>query len=269
MKAHSDHPFVKLLPSGDGGTIEPGARALAAEVPVSLTFNGIAHVVMMMTPTDLEDFALGFALAEQIIQAPDQLLAIEIQAVEGGIVIRAEIPKAQHHHLLEGRRNMVGQTGCGICGIVELDHAVRDFPPVTARPKADRDALFRAIESVREHQSLNRETGAVHAAALAGEAGGILAIREDVGRHNALDKLAGHIHRSGLPPGEGFVLLTSRCSHELVQKAVMLGVPMVVAISAPTTLAVEYARRTNLTLVALARLDSMLCFNDPYGLYAD
>jgi len=265
MKAASDHNLITLTPSG----ASPGTRALAAEVPVSLTFNGVAHVVMMMTPQDLEDFALGFALAEQIIDAPDQLLSVEVRPIEGGILVRAEIPKERHALILEGRRNMVGQTGCGICGVVELDHAVRDLPPVTATPRADRAAIFRALGALRDLQKLNQETGAVHAAALANDAGEIIAIREDVGRHNALDKLAGHVIRAGLPHDKGFVLLSSRCSHELVQKAVMLGVPMLVAVSAPTTLAVDYAKRTRLTLIALARSDSILCFNDPHGAFAE
>lgn len=265
MKAASDHILIRLTP--DGAT--PGTRALAAEVPVSLTFNGFAHVVMMMTPADLEDFALGFALAEQIIDTPDQLLSVEARPIEGGILVKAEIPKERHALILDGRRNMVGQTGCGICGVVELDHAVRDLPLVTARPHADRTAIFRALEALRSLQDLNRETGAVHAAALADDKGEIIAIREDVGRHNALDKLVGHMWRVGLSRDKGFVLLSSRCSHELVQKAVMLGVPTLVAVSAPTTLAVEYAKRTGLTLIALARSDSMLCFNDPHGIFPD
>lgn len=242
-------------------------RELAAEVPVSLTFNGIAHVVMMMTPCDLEDFALGFALSEQIIESPDQLLELDVREVDDGILVQAQIPKDRHHHLLEGRRNMVGQTGCGICGVVELDHAVRKPGQVKSRPKADQAALFRALEAIAPLQKLNRETGAVHAAALANDEGEIIAIREDVGRHNALDKLIGHIHRSSLAKDQGFVVLTSRCSHELVQKAIVLGTPMVVAVSAPTTLAVDFARHSGLTLVALARSDSMLCFNDPHGVF--
>jgi len=265
MKAIEDHILTKLTRQG---TAE-ATRGLATEVPVSLTFNGVAHVVMMMTPCDLEDFALGFALAEQIIATPDQLCNINVRPIEGGILIQTEIPKELHHHLLEGRRNMVGQAGCGICGVVELEHAVRDLPPVTSKPHADQSAIFRAIESISSQQVLNRDTGAAHAAALADNAGNILAIREDIGRHNALDKLVGHITRAGLPRNEGFILLTSRCSHELVQKAVMLGVPMVVAISAPTTLAVDYAKRTGLTLIALARSDSMLCFNDPHSVFTD
>jgi FdhD protein len=265
MKPSSDHNLIKLLRDGAA----PGARTLAAEVPVSLTFNGVAHVVMMMTPTDLEEFALGFALAEQIIAAPDEMLNVDVHAIEGGILVKADIPKERHAALLEGRRNMVGQTGCGICGVVELEHAVRDLPPVTAKSNADCAAIFRALDGLREHQVLNRETGAVHAAALASDAGEILAVREDVGRHNALDKLAGHMICTGRPRGTGFVVVTSRCSHEMVQKAVILGTPLLVAVSAPTTLAVDYAKRSGLTLIALARSDSMLCFNDPHGSFGD
>lgn len=265
MKTVTDHNMIKVQPDGT----ETSLRPLAAEVPISLTFNGVAHVVMMASPQDLEDFALGFALSEQIIEAPEQLTAVEVRPMENGILVQAEIPKDQHHHLLEGRRNMVGQTGCGICGVVELEHAIRDLPAVTAKPSASRETLFRALESIKPLQELNKETGAMHAAALVSDQGDIIAVREDVGRHNAMDKIVGHIHRASLARDEGFVLLTSRCSHELVQKAIILGTPMVAAVSAPTTLAVEYAIRSGLTLVALARSDSMLCFNDPHGVFAD
>ena len=144
MKVASDHNLITLTPDGTA----PGARTLAAEVPVSLTFNGVAHVVMMMTNHAVEELLPdGFALAEQIIGTPEELLSVEVHPIEGGTLIKAEIPKERHALILEGRRNMVGQTGCGICGVVELDHAVRDLPPVTAAPKADRAAIFHAIGS--------------------------------------------------------------------------------------------------------------------------
>ncbi|MBN4046450.1 formate dehydrogenase accessory sulfurtransferase FdhD [bacterium AH-315-P15] len=263
MKASTSHPVIKLTREASSAS----ARELVSEVPVSLTFNGVAHVVMMMSPRDLEDFALGFSLTEQIIKRPGDLENLEVRPVEDGILIQATIPKAQHHHLLEGRRNMVGQTGCGICGVVELEHAIRPVPQLNARPKASQQALFKSLQSIAALQELNQATGAAHAAALVSDKGQIITLREDVGRHNALDKLIGHIHRNHLPPDEGFVLLTSRCSHELVQKAIILGTPLLVAISAPTSLAIELAIKSGLTLVALARPDAMLCFNDPHGVF--
>ncbi len=263
MKTSLSHPVIKLA----GEARSRSAREVVAEVPVSLTFNGVAHVVMMMTPHDLEDFALGFALSEQIIERPEELQDVEVRALDRGILIQAKIPKEHHHNLLEGRRNMVGQTGCGICGVVELDHAIRPLPQVTSKPKASQEALFAALEHIAPLQALNQATGAAHAAALVSNGGKIIALREDVGRHNAMDKLIGHMHREHLPADEGFVVLTSRCSHELVQKAIILGTPLLVAVSAPTTLAVELAITSGLSLVALARPDTMLCFNDPHGVF--
>ena len=242
-------------------------RDLAAEVPLSLTFNGVAHVVMLVTPADLRDFVIGFSLAEEIIAAPEEILSLDFRDVEGGILAAAEIPKDRHRHIIEGRRNLVGQSGCGICGVVELEHALRPLPRIKTKPLVPRAALFNALEGISAHQSLNRETGTVHAAAFADAQGTVIAVREDVGRHNAFDKLTGHMAQEGIDPASGFVLLTSRCSHELTQKAIRLGVPLLATISAPTTMAVDMARAHDLTLVALARSDNMLCFNDPHGIF--
>ncbi len=263
MNPTRDHTTKALTPEG----MRASKRTLAAEVPVSLTYNGVAHVVMMMTPDHLEDFAFGFSLSEQIVRSPDGLLSVRTRTMENGILLDVEIAKDCHVDLLEGRRNMVGQTSCGICGVVELEHAVRDLEPIEARPAPDRDALFAALKDVRTQQTLNAETGAVHAAAFCAGDGTIAALREDVGRHNAMDKLIGHMAREGMDAASGFILLTSRCSYELVQKAVVTRVPLLAAISAPTALAVELAEAHGLTLVALARSDEMLCFNDPHGIF--
>lgn len=263
MKQAREHSATEITTRGSADI----NRAVASEIPVSLTFNGVAHVVMMMSPEDLEDFALGFALTEQIISVPEELTSIEVRQIEQGYVVQAQIPPALSSHLIEGRRNMVGQTGCGICGVVELAHAIRDLPDVTARPVAGKAEIFKALEALRPLQPLSAETGAVHGAALVSASGEILALREDVGRHNAFDKLIGHAVRNDLPYKDGFVLLTSRCSHELVQKAVVFGVPLLVTVSAPTTLAIDLAKKTGLTLIALARSDSVLCFNDPHGVF--
>ncbi len=257
--------MVRLLPNG---TVERAVRPLAAEVPVSLTYNGIAHVVMMATPEDIEDFAVGFSLAEGIVGGIGEIRGIEVRQIAPGLLVRVDIPEARSEQLVAQRRGLVGQTGCGICGVTELEHAIRAVRSVPPPPPLAPQALFAALEALFAHQPLNRATGAVHAAAFADSGGNILLAREDVGRHNALDKLVGALAREGRDPASGFAVMTSRCSFELVQKCASAGVPALVTVSAPTDLAVDLARRAGLTLVALARRDSALVLNDPYGLFA-
>lgn len=256
-------PFARV-PAGPG-LREPGSRALAAEVPLSLSYNGVAHVVMMLTPADLEDFVLGFSFSEGIIEAPAELLALDIRAEAGGLLAQAQIPPERFEAVLKGRRNLVGQAGCGICGLVELEQALRPLPPIAGEARVTPEALFRGADALRARQPLNAETGAVHAAAALAGDGTLRALREDVGRHNALDKLIGHAMRGHHPLADGFLIVTSRLSYELVQKAVRAGAPCLAAISAPTSLAVELAREAGLTLAALVRDDSLLVFNDPHG----
>ena len=244
------------------------SRFLAAEVPVSLTYNGIAHVVMMATPRDIEDFAVGFSLAEGIVESAAEIKGVEAREIPPGLLVRVDIPAHRAEALIDRRRGLVGQTGCGICGVTELEHAIRAVRAVGHPPALAPEALFRALEELSGHQPLNRETGAVHAAAFADVQGNILLAREDVGRHNALDKLIGALAREGRDAASGFALVTSRCSFELVQKCAAANVPALVAISAPTDLAVDLARRAGLTLVALARRDAVLVFNDPCGLFS-
>ncbi len=255
---------ARLLYAGGGEAVE---RALAAETPVALSCNGVAHVVMMLTPADYEDFAVGFSLAEGIVATADEIDAIDVRASEAGMLVELTIPQDRFAALLRRRRNLVGQSGCGICGLEELEEAIRPLPSLEARPRIDHAGIARALADLPRHQPLNAETGAAHAAAFCDPSGRILAVREDVGRHNAFDKLVGHLARTGVDARDGFALLTSRCSYELVEKAVMARIPALVTISAPTGLAVALARRARLTLVALARADSMLCFNDPHGVF--
>lgn len=265
VSARRDASAVRLL--ADGG-VERAARALAAEVPVSLTYNGIAHVVMMCTPRDIEDFAVGFSLAEGIVEAPSEILGVEVRELVQGLLVRVDIPPHRAEDLIDRRRGLVGQTGCGICGVTELEHAIRAVRTVPRPPAVAPQAIFRALEALSGHQPLNRETGAVHAAAFADASGAILLAREDVGRHNALDKLVGALAREGRDGACGFAVMTSRCSFELVQKCAGAGIPMLVTVSAPTDLATDLARRAGLTLVALARRDSALVVSDPRGLFA-
>lgn len=258
-------PAHALSPFGRAAT----AREVAAEMPTALSFNGVAHVVMMTTPRDFEDFAVGFALGEGIVETADEISEIGARATEAGMLLDIRIPQARAEALLGRRRNLVGQSGCGICGLEELDEALRPLPPLGTVPALTREAVDRALDALRTYQPLNAATGAVHAAAFCDAAGAILAAREDVGRHNAFDKLIGHMARIRLDPASGFALLSSRCSYELVQKAVAARIPALVTISAPTALAVRLAREARLTLIALARADSMLCFCDPHGLFGE
>jgi len=258
-----DFPARRL---SSGGT-EPHGRAVAAELPTALTYNGISHVVMMITPADFEDFAVGFSLAEGVVERADEIEEIEPRDTEAGILVDIRIPPERAEALIGRRRNLVGQSGCGLCGMEDLEGAIRPLPALEARPDLTYDAAHRALEALREWQPLNADCGAIHAAAFADWSGTICAAREDVGRHNALDKLTGHMARAGRGPGGGFALLSSRCSYELVHKVIAARIPALVTVSAPTTLAIELAQGAGLTLVALARSDSMLCFNDPHGMF--
>jgi FdhD protein len=174
------------------------------------------------------------------------------------------LEREHSHRLNERRRVLAGASGCGLCGLTTIEEALPELQPISACPQVSPAAMFAALDALPSHQSLNAETGAVHAAAFCRPDGEIVAAREDVGRHNAFDKLIGYLMRDGLDPAGGFALLSSRCSFELVQKAVLARIPLLATISAPTELGVKIAKQANLTLVALARRDSVLLFNDPY-----
>jgi FdhD protein len=259
---------VPLRIASDGAADRPTDRDIAGEVPFSLAFNGLAHAVMMVTPTELEDFVYGFALTQEIIESPEEIESIEILRLPVGYLAQVTIPSDRFQGMADRRRNLVGQTGCGICGLVELDQAVHALAPIEKAPQISRPAIFRALAASRDMQELNRATGAMHAAFFVSPEGTPLLVREDVGRHNALDKLIGRMAREGTDAREGFFLLTSRCSYELVEKAVIARAPALVTISAPTSLAVARAEAAKLTLVSLARPDSALVFNDPFGVFA-
>jgi FdhD protein len=237
------------------------------ETPVAISVLGIGYAVMMATPSDLEDFAFGFARSERLIDAAADVTGIEVRAEKNGILLGIELVPARHERVLRRVRHRVGESSCGLCGIENLEQALRPLPTLPAPAAIAPAAIFRALEALRAHQPLNAETGAVHAAALCDAKGEIVAAREDVGRHNAFDKLVGHCLREGREMSAGFVLLTARCSYELVEKAALAGVPLLVTISAPTSLAIERAAEAGLTLVALARPDSVLVMTDPHGLF--
>jgi FdhD protein len=249
------------------GTATDRIDVLAEETPVALVYNGISHAVMMASPADLEDFALGFSLSEGIADGKDDVGAIETVAVDAGIEVRIELSSRAFWRLKERRRTLAGRTGCGLCGVDSLEQTVRVMQPVTTDLKVSLDAIHRALDNLPEAQINNRATRSMHAAAFATAQGELKLVREDVGRHNALDKLIGALLRAGIDPASGVCLITSRCSYEMVQKAVVTGFPILAAVSAPTLMARRLAEEHNLTLIALARHDSAVLVSHPERVY--
>ncbi len=241
----------------DGGTADI-RRVTAVERPVAIEIDGLGYAVMMATPADLDDFAAGFCLSERLIDTAGDLLAGEAHETERGTVLRLSLRPVLRGRVVERVRHRVAETACGLCGIENLEQALRPLPKVSALSTADAAAIFAALRSLRGHQPLNAATGAVHGAALCGADGAVRLVREDVGRHNAFDKLIGAMLRGGIGWDGGFALLTSRCSYELVEKAVLAGCPLLVTVSMATSLAVARAAEAGLRLVVLARPDAML-----------
>jgi len=238
-----------------------GTRAIPEETAVAFTYGRAAYAVMMATPKDLEDFAVGFSLTEKIVDRRDEIAELEIVAQPRGIELRMMLSGNRGEALESRRRSMAGPAGCGLCGIESLDAAVRNPAKVEAAPRIAFKTLFRAMRELRACQPLNAETHAVHAAGFWSlDAGGFTAVREDVGRHNALDKLAGALARADRAASHGFIALTSRVSIELVQKAAAIGSPLIAAVSAPTGFALRAADEAGLTLIAIARDDSFEIF---------
>jgi FdhD protein len=228
-------------------------ETIAGECATAILYNGEPFAVMMTTPDQLEDFAVGFTLAERIVEDVAEIGAVTIEDVVLGVEIVVAIPDRRMGTLLERRRNIMAGTSCGMCGILSIERALRSLPTLPPGPPIPAPVIQKALGALPERQSVNHRTGAAHAAAFADRDGRIVLLREDVGRHNALDKLVGAVARTGLEPADGFLLLTSRCSTEMVQKAALAGFPILVAISAPTTLAVELADTAGLTLIGFAR----------------
>lgn len=260
-----DLPLTRIDRAGATERIE---REIAVEAPVSIEYNGIAYAVMMATPADLEDFVTGFSLSEEVIRSPADILSMEIAEVPRGWVVRVALVPECTEKVAERARLRVSEGSCGLCGLENLEQVMRPLPAIDARPAATAAALFAALGALDDRQPLSRATGAVHAAAFCSPEGGIGTVREDIGRHNALDKLIGALARAGADPREGFFLLTARCSYELVEKTILARCPLLVTISAPSSLAIERAAAHGLTLIALARPDAMLCANDPYSLFS-
>jgi len=231
----------------------PKDDRIAAEVPVALTYNRLSHVVMMATPSDLEDLALGFSVTEGLIGCPSDLLGARVIPRTGGLELAMTISADWFDRLATRRRNLVGRTGCGLCGAENIEQALRCPPPVGRNLEVRHAALQRAVGALHRHQPLQADTGATHGAAWCGANGEVLQLREDVGRHNALDKLIGGLLRDGFDPAAGFALVSSRASYEMVYKTAAVGIELLAAVSAPTTLALEFAERCGVTLVGFAR----------------
>jgi FdhD protein len=226
---------------------------VASEVPVALHYNDAPFAVLMATPCDLADLALGFSLSEAVVEAPGELRIEGIDQALEGIAIRMAIPAARAEALADRRRNLPGYGGCGVCGSAAIESVLRPPPVVGGAACFAEDALHRALAELHQRQPLNAATGATHAAAFADPGGEVLLVREDVGRHNALDKLIGAMAAVDIDAGDGFAIVTSRASYELAMKAAQAGIPLLAAISAPTSLAIALAESSNLCLVGFAR----------------
>jgi FdhD protein len=245
------------------GSLADGTRIIPEETALALTYNGGTYAVMMGTPRHLEDFAIGFSLSEGIIQSPDDIDSFEIVDLDDGVELRMWLAQSKADRLSERRRHIAGPTGCGLCGIDSIAEAIRPAAIVAPGQSFSPREIMAAMQAIPPLQPINIETRAVHAAAFWMPARGIVALREDVGRHNALDKLAGALAHEKLSAGEGLVLLTSRVSVEMVQKTAAMGAPLMVAVSAPTALAVRMAEAAGITLAAVARADGFEIFTHP------
>ena len=243
------------------GTVAESQDWLADEVPVALIFNGISHAVMLATPLDLEDFALGFGLTEGLLEHADELYDVEVQPDPAGMRIEMDVSSACFARLKDKRRSMAGRTGCGLCGTESLEQVEPPLPLlVPCTTPLSPPAIAAALRAMPAHQALQQRTGATHAAAWCSLDGRVRIVREDVGRHNALDKLVGAMVEAGVDARDGFCCITSRASVEMVRKAVTAGMTALIAVSAPTSRAVATARRAGLALAGFARRDDLVLY---------
>ncbi|MBS0549783.1 MAG: formate dehydrogenase accessory sulfurtransferase FdhD [Proteobacteria bacterium] len=238
-------------------------EVVVEEVAVALVYNGISHAVMMASPCDLEDFARGFSLTEGIVARASEIYDVEVEDADGGIEVRLDIAAQRMAGLQQRRRALAGRTGCGLCGVDSIEAAMRPVVQARDAEKVSRLSIEKAMAALPAHQKLNKENGACHAAGWATADGALVAVREDVGRHNALDKLAGAIAASDAVAPGGFVVVTSRCSYEMVQKAAAIGAAAIAAVSAPTSLAIETAEQAGIALVAFVRDGRLTVYANP------
>lgn len=243
---------------------EAGSRIVPEETPVALVYDGSTHAVMMATPADLEDFALGFSLAEGKIASPDEVREIDVVAQENGVEVRIWLTPGAGRRTAARRRALLGPTGCGLCGVESLAEALPPLPYVDHGTMFEASDIAEAVAALATEQTLNRDARAMHAAAFWSPGQGLVAVREDVGRHNALDKLGGALASMACDSGTGILVLTSRVSVEMVQKAAMFGAGVVAAVSAPTALAIRSATAAGITLAAVVRGDTFEIFSHPH-----
>jgi formate dehydrogenase accessory protein FdhD len=245
------------------GAIAHTTDQVAEEVPVALVYHDVPHVVMLATPADLEDYAFGFTLSEGLVARADEIRGVEVSQGELSADVKITVAWERFTQLLQRRRNLTGRTGCGLCGAESAADAIRECAPVPAGLTITAAELHAAIAQLASRQPINARTGSVHAAAWVLPGAGIQVVREDVGRHNALDKTIGALARTGADFAAGYMLITSRASYEMVQKCATVGIALLVALSAPTAFAVRLAQRSGLTLVAFARADQHVVYAHP------
>ncbi|WP_246658214.1 formate dehydrogenase accessory sulfurtransferase FdhD [Rhizobium sp. FKY42] len=246
------------------GRLSDASRLVPEEVPVAFSYGGSTHAVMMATPSDLVDFAYGFSLAEEIIHSGDDIVAVDSVEAGAGIDVQITLKDSTADALSARRRKIAGPVGCGLCGIESIEQAARQVVKVPEpSPWLSAHHVALAMRMLGDAQKLNRETRAVHGAGFYLPGRGLMALREDVGRHNALDKLVGSIVRQGEAARDGAVVVTSRLSVEMVQKTAILGCPILIAISAPTALAIDTANEAGITLIGIARGEEFEVFTRP------
>jgi formate dehydrogenase accessory protein FdhD len=246
------------------GTVADTTDLVAEEMPVALVYHDVPHVVMLATPADLEDYAVGFTLSEGLVARTDEIRGVEVVYGEASADVKISVAWERFTQLLQRRRNLAGRTGCGLCGAETADDAIRECAPVPAGVSVTTAELHEAMAQLPARQTINTRTGSVHAAAWVVPGKGIQVVREDVGRHNALDKTIGALARANADFAAGYMLITSRASYEMVQKCATVGVSLLVAFSAPTAFAVRLAKRSGLTLVAFARADKHVVYAHPH-----
>lgn len=242
------------------GQLTAADDIVAVETPVSLVYNGISHAVMLASPADLENFALGFSLTEGILNDASELYECEVVQQEKGVLVQMQIAAERFMQLKNKRRNLTGRTGCGLCGAESLDHAIRHPEPVNHQHTMHASLLFAGMHSMQQLQPLQQRSGATHAAAWMGVDGVISCVLEDVGRHNALDKLIGALINAQTDFSQGAVLITSRASYEMVQKVASMNIGIIAALSAPTSLAIQLAKEANVTLAGFVKQDSHVIY---------
>ncbi len=264
MTVARNEAVIRLLPHGSARA----ERSIAIEAPVAIEVDGLGYAVMMMTPADLAPFAIGFMLTERLADTAADVIAVEPFEAEAGWIVRVALSARCRGRIHDRVRHRTSDTSCGLCGIAGLEQLRRPVTKVPPRPDTPVAAIFAALAALRDHQPLNAATGATHAAAACDADGRIVAAYEDVGRHNALDKLVGALAMESRPL-PAFLLVTSRLSFEMIDKALVAGVGMLVGVSAPTSLAIDHARAHGLTLLALARGDAILVANDPHGVFSE